>query len=230
MNANPRFRQYRAYKIGILIGIFVLGILVLPEYDNLHASGPMNTGHDALKCVSCHEKARGTLRQQIQANLRFILGRRENSADFVHFPVGNEQCLGCHVRPNDRHPVYRFLEPRFAKARANLSPHLCISCHAEHSGRRVSLTKIEYCQNCHKKTRLRKDPLDVTHVKLIELKLWSSCLGCHDFHGNHIMETPKKIKQIIPGEKIIAYFEGGSSPYGDKLRYKAKKEGDKNGR
>jgi len=48
--------------------------------------------------------------------------------------------------------------------------------------------------------------------------------GCHDFHGNHIMKTKKTVEQIIPAEKIRAYFQGGASPYGDDRHYKAKKE------
>ena len=145
--------------------------------------------------------------------------------DFGHQVVTNENCLACHERPNDRHPVYRFLEPRFLKAREALSPQFCVSCHAEHKGQRVTRTEIDYCVNCHKKTRLRKDPLDVSHERLIALKRWESCLGCHDFHGNHMMKTAKTVEAIIPAEKIRAYFQGGASPYGTERRYKAKKGG-----
>jgi hypothetical protein len=207
-----------------MVGLLGLAVLLLPAYDKFHARGPMNSGHDTLKCESCHQDAPGSLRQQIQANLRYALRLRERLADFSHQDVSNENCLGCHERPNDRHPVYRFLEPRFLKARENLSPQLCVSCHTEHKGQRVTRTEIGYCVNCHKKTRLRKDPLDVPHDRLIALKRWESCLGCHDFHGNHIMKTKKTVEQIIPAEKIRAYFQGGASPYGDDRHYKAKKE------
>ncbi|MGR9046587.1 MAG: cytochrome c3 family protein [Gammaproteobacteria bacterium] len=182
----------------------------------------MNTGHEKVKCSSCHKKAIGTARQQIQATMRFILAQRDRPADFGYKAVDNELCLYCHDRPNDRHPVYRFLEPRFLKARESLSPERCVSCHAEHNGRRVTLTEIGYCSHCHKKTKLRNDPLDVPHDKLIVLKLWDSCLGCHDFHGNHIRQTPKTVDQIISNEEIYVYFEGGSSPYGNERHYKAK--------
>lgn len=219
-----RKSQHRAYKLGIMIGLLGLAVLISPAYDKFHARGPMNVGHDSLRCESCHQDAPGTLRQQIQANLRYAFGFREHLADFGFQDVANENCLLCHERPNDRHPVYRFLEPRFLKARENLSPHLCVSCHTEHMGKRVTRTEIGYCVNCHKQTRLRKDPLDVPHDRLIVLERWETCLGCHDFHGNHIMKTTKTIEQIIPAEKIRAYFQGGESPYGDDRRYKAKKE------
>jgi hypothetical protein len=51
-----------------------------------------------------------------------------------------------------------------------------------------------------------------------------NCLGCHDFHGNHIMKTKKTVEQIIPADKIRAYFQGGESPYGINRHFKAKKE------
>lgn len=219
-----RKRQQPGYKLGMMMGLLALAVLLLPADDRLHARGPMNTGHDTLKCVSCHQAAPGTLRQQIQANLRYLLGQREHSADFGHQAVQNENCLACHERPNDRHPVYRFLEPRFLKARENLGPQRCVSCHAEHQGQRVTRAEIGYCVNCHKKTRVRKDPLDVPHDRLIALKRWESCLGCHDFHGNHIMKTGRKVEQMIPADKILAYFQGGASPYGNERHYKAKKE------
>ena len=221
---KPRKRQHRAYLIGVCLGLVGMTLLFLPDYDRFHVPGPMNTGHEKVKCDSCHQEAPGTARQQIQANLQFVLARRERPADFGYRAVGNDNCLHCHQRPNDRHPVYRFLEPRFLKARENLSPELCVTCHAEHKGQRVTLAEIGYCSQCHKKTKLRKDPLDVAHDKLIVLQRWDSCLGCHDFHGNHIRQTPTKIDQIIPSEKIVTYFKGGASPYGDRRHYQAKKE------
>lgn len=226
MTSSPEIRkpQHQAYKLGIIIGLISLAVLLLPDYDNFHAHGPMNSGHDTIKCESCHQDAPGSYRQQIQANLRYALGLRKRIAHFGHQAVSNENCLSCHERPNDRHPVYRFLEPRFLKARENLGPQQCVSCHIEHKGQRVTLPEIGYCVNCHKQTKLRKDPLDVPHDRLIALKRWESCLGCHDFHGNHLMKTSKTVEQIIPAEKIRAYFQGGPSPYGDERRYTAKKE------
>ncbi|CAG7857395.1 hypothetical protein MCAMS1_02199 [biofilm metagenome] len=223
-NTAARKPQQLAYKLGMLLGLLGLAVLLSSAFDPYHAAGPMNSGHEQLQCKSCHQEAPGTLRQQVQANLRHALGLRERLADIGHQAVTNERCLECHERPNDRHPVYRFLEPRFGKARAALSPHYCGSCHTEHQGRRVTRTDIGYCVNCHKKTRLRKDPLDVPLDRLIALKRWDSCLGCHDFHGNHLMKTPSRVEQMIPAEKIRAYFQAGASPYGDDRHFQAKKE------
>lgn len=213
-----------AYGIGLIVGILALAALLLPISEKYHAYGPMNIGHDTLTCASCHQDAPGSLRQQLQANLRYVLGLRAHAADFGQQKTSNENCLNCHERPNDRHPVYRFLEPRFLKARLAINPQLCVSCHKEHQGQRVTRMPIGYCVNCHKKTKLRKDPLDVPHERLIALDQWDSCLGCHDFHGNHIRHSQKLTRLRIPPEKIHAYFQGGPSPYGNARHYKAKKE------
>ena len=132
MNTSTTTRkpQHLAYKLGTMVGLLGLAVLLLPAYDKFHARGPMNSGHDTLKCESCHQDAPGSLRQQIQANLRYALRLRERLADFSHQDVSNENCLGCHERPNDRHPVYRFLEPRFLKARENLTQKRPAGCAA----------------------------------------------------------------------------------------------------
>lgn len=216
--------QNQAYLTGLCVGLAAWAFSVLPIGEWFHAKGPMNTGHEQLACTACHKDAPGSFRQQIQANVRYALGQRETSAAFGRLPVGNENCLGCHERPNDRHPVYRFLEPRFAQAREKLRPHQCASCHAEHHGQRVTLAETGYCVQCHKNTKLKKDPIDVSHADLIALKQWDSCLGCHDFHGNHIMKTERSVDKRTPVEKVRAYFGGGPSPYGEARYHKAKKE------
>jgi len=184
----------------------------------------MNRGHETVACDGCHRPAPGTLRQQLQANVRYWLGVRATPADFGRSAVGDAVCLDCHDRPNDRHPVYRFLEPRFVKARQAIAPHHCLSCHAEHRGQRVTQPDIGYCVQCHRETRLRKDPLDMPHDRLIALKQWDSCLGCHDFHGNHIYRVPVEAERTVPADRIRGYFTGGPSPYGNTLHYQARKE------
>lgn len=221
---RKRYRQNVGYAAGILLGLLYVGILLIPEEERLHVRGPMNTGHENFKCKSCHESAPGTIRQQIQAAVTYWLGGRSTLVDFGHRDVTNDNCLGCHERPNDRHPVYRFLEPRFLKAREKLQPHLCISCHLEHQGRRVTLKETTYCATCHEETRLKKDPINVSHEQLIKADRWETCLGCHDFHGNHRMDTKTIVEEAWDPTEIRTYFEGGRSPYPKALHQKAKKE------
>jgi hypothetical protein len=181
----------------------------------------MNTGHTQLACVSCHRAAPGTLRQQLQANARFWLGLRSTPADFGKRPVENSDCVTCHERPFDRHPVTRFNEPRFASARKHIAPQNCQSCHREHSGVRVTAS-LGFCENCHAKLKLESDPLDVSHDTLIGQRRWESCLGCHDFHGNHVFTPPREVERVTAAVDLEYYFQGGSSPYPQRLRSQAR--------
>ncbi|MEW6039767.1 MAG: cytochrome c3 family protein [Pseudomonadota bacterium] len=219
-----RRRQNLGFTAGLSLGGLTLVALLLPQDEHWHERGPMNTGHETLHCASCHKPAPGTIRQQLQAGVRHALGLRKTAADFGYREVTNEVCLGCHDRPEDRHPVFRFVEPRFAEARAKLRPQWCVSCHLEHQGLRVSLDRVTYCETCHKDTRLKKDPLDIPHQTLITLKQWESCLGCHDFHGNHVMKTRTRVAEVLAPETLRAYFAGAPSPYPQQKRYPAKKE------
>lgn len=219
-----RRRQNLGYAVGAVAGTLALVALLLPVREAWLARGPMNSGHETLACDFCHQPAPGTLRQQLQANLRHLAGWRRTSADFGREDVTNETCLACHERPDDRHPVYRFLEPRFAKVRAALAPQRCESCHREHRGVRITLAETGYCTNCHEDTRLRRDPVDVSHEQLIAADRWVTCLGCHDFHGNHVMQTATLLADARTPARVRAYFDGGASPYGTERRHPARKE------
>ena len=224
MQISKRLRQNLGLALGIFTGSVILAFLLLPDQHKLHARGPMNTGHEGLRCEYCHQPARGTLRQQVQANARYLLGLRGSAADFGLTPAGNQQCLACHERPNDRHPVFRFNEPRFQEARSELHPETCVSCHLEHRGVRVTVADPGYCQHCHEDTRLKQDPIDISHETLIADENWESCLGCHDFHGNHEMETALQVREAFSPDRIQAYLNGGESPYGAEKQYEPSSE------
>lgn len=197
--------------------------LAWPGNEHLSAAGPMNPGHDGLACESCHRPAPGTLRQQLQANARFAVGMRDAPVDFGERRVENADCTSCHDRPFDRHPVSRFVEPRFAEARAALTVQRCEGCHKEHTGTRVS-APVDYCVQCHSDLQLASDPLDHSHADLVQEQRFDTCLGCHDFHGNHVMRPAREISRIIPVAQLESYFAGGASPYPAQLRRPAKQE------
>jgi len=215
-------RRSTGAKVGFALSAAMLGALLAPGQEHLLAPGSMNPGHEELACESCHVEAQGSIRQQLQANARYLLGLRPDPVDFGRKDVDNGDCLACHRRPFDRHPVFRFNEPRFAEARKKLAPQLCFGCHSEHTGERVSV-QAGYCVQCHDGLEMRSDPLDVSHEKLIAAKRWSTCLGCHDFHGNHVMKTPIRVDQAIAPPRIESYFARGSSPYSKKLLEPASK-------
>lgn len=126
--------------------------------------------------------------------------------------MSNEVCSECHARREERHPTFRFFEPRFDEARAAVDPEHCTSCHAEHTGRRVTC-EVTICKHCHQDTTLKKDPVTPSHASLIHDEAWQTCLGCHDFHGNHVMTTPTDPSRSFSLMAVEDYFDGGASPY-----------------
>jgi hypothetical protein len=224
MKIDPRRkRQFYGIIIGLVLGISIVVVLFMPKYESCTMPGAMNTGHENLSCNECHTPAKGTPGQQIQTNISYLFGMRKTPVTFGLENVDNVKCKACHDRPNDRHPVHRFEEPRFAAARKNIRPTECISCHREHNSVRVTIGNPGYCVNCHKDTKLKNDPLDIPHHELISRSEWNTCLQCHDFHGNHTYKTANLMKDTIALETILRYLKGGPSPYGDKKKYVAKK-------
>jgi len=216
-------KRQMAYSTALVLTAVLAFILLIPSNQNLHAHGPMNVGHEKRKCNDCHELAQGPLRQQLQANVKYLFGFREKPVAMGHQKVSNRQCVTCHERPNDTHPVYRFMEPRFEKVRALLKPQECISCHNEHNAKRVTVDNL-FCQHCHTKLSIKKDVLTISHATLVKQKQWKTCLGCHDYHGNHRMTINKEMDNLISERVVLNYFQGATSPYSLQKKYKAKSQ------
>lgn len=214
-------RRGRLYALAALLPLLAVGTLFLPRGERLRAAGPANPGHEQLTCGQCHRPAEGTVRQQLQANVRFLAGLRGSATEFVHRPVGNPDCVACHENEEDRHAPYRFNEPRFAEARAEIAPQYCVSCHTEHSGRRVTMTPT-FCSQCHAETAIREDPIEPSHATLIAQAKWATCLSCHDFHGNHLRETPQSFDEAVSEADVARYLGAGPPIYGERVRFPAR--------
>jgi len=214
--AKNIFKPY--YAVGATLALTVVLLIKLDPQHRTVVKGQMTHGHEGMACDECHRPASGSIRQQLQAKAAFLLGGRSGDADFITKAPSDSECQDCHVRPTDRHPVYRFLEPRFAQARNAIHPESCMSCHKEHTGERFRVSEIgtEYCQHCHSETTVNNDPLDVSHASLIENMQWSSCLQCHDFHGTHAYNLPTSIKDTISRISLIEYLRDGETVYGTK--------------
>ena len=207
--------RYVGVVIGGVLGLLIAGFLIFPERHSQLAIGPMNTGHEALACQECHTPVRGSTAQQVSANVYHWLGLRNSTIGFGSSDVESVSCLYCHERSDDRHPISRFLEPRFADARKHIKAHMCTTCHTEHRGVRVTQSTIGYCTHCHQDTALENDPISPAHEELVRGDSWNTCLRCHDFHGNHVWDTPAKLIDGVTEEAIRRYFAGGPSPYGN---------------
>ncbi|WP_252730092.1 cytochrome c3 family protein [Zobellia uliginosa] len=214
-----RKRQFWGGLSGLALGVGVILFLSLKTSEEYVSLGPMNNGHNEISCAACHTDANGNLSQQIQSNMAHAFGMRENGVDFGTKDVTVKNCLECHDRPNDRHPTYRFSEPRFRKVIKKIDATTCITCHTEHNGERVSVAAINYCMNCHQDLEVENDPVNISHVKLIANEQWFTCIQCHDFHGNHRYNVPTKLQDTIPLKIIQNYLDGGEDPYGKDKKY-----------
>ncbi len=221
-----RQRQFLGGIIGLITGIALFFFYSLESSEEYVSLGPMNTGHEELSCITCHADAKGNLLNQVQSNISYSVGVRKSSVDFGTKDVDSKNCLECHDRPNDRHPIYRFEEPRFNDANKKVDATTCVTCHSEHHGERVTIDTSEFCMNCHQELIVEDDPLDVDHETLIRNQNWSTCLQCHDFHGNHKYEVPTVLKDTIPLKTIKEYFKGGRDPFGSDKKYRGLSEAD----
>ncbi len=203
-----------AYRWGLIVAAIGGVVLLLPGRELWHAAGPFNTGHTKLECNECHSPAPGNFVGQAFNNLTHAVGLADSAPHFIYAPAGNEECLECHERPDDHHPLTEFMEPEFAEARQAMGVQFCVSCHQQHLGIRVSVAPRAVCQYCHDDMALRDDPIDTPHTTLISEQRWETCMGCHDFHGNHEGEVPTMMSEVLPEEQIQQYFDGGESPYG----------------
>jgi len=218
----------RAYWVGLALAtIILLAFFGSSALDHLLPAGQPNTGHAGLECESCHANAPGTPRQQLQAQVAHWLGQRSRGATFGHETVGNAQCFDCHTRLRDNHAPHLFLEARYAEVRGSLAPHLCVSCHAEHQGRRVTATNGLFCSSCHADMKLATDklvqPASPTHAELTTQGRWDTCMACHDYHGNHTQRVPTQMSRAVPQADVLSYFRGGPSPYGTEVRSLARR-------
>ena len=81
----------------------------------------------------------------------------------------------------------------------------------------AALPPVSYTHLCHADTKVKDDPATPTHAALIRDKRWDTCLGCHDFHGNHHFKPPRDLKDAISPDVIATYLKTGPSPYGERV-------------
>ncbi|KPA22689.1 Doubled CXXCH motif [Shimia sp. SK013] len=222
---SPTARQIRIAAVFAFVPLLVAAGVVLTDRKAMPimSHGPLQAGHSDVRCESCHVPSAGTVRQQLQAKVRFGLGMRDTRVDFGYGAVTSKACLQCHERPNERHPIFRFHEPRFEKAVTQVEATSCLGCHAEHTTHRTTVDLV-FCQACHDDLALKSDPLDVDHATLIADRRWQTCLGCHDFHGNHSAHPPKALEEAFAPLEIEAYLRAGPSPYALPKNFEAKED------
>ena len=68
------------------------------------------------------------------------------------------------------------------------------------------------------------DSAQPSHAELLENEDWATCLQCHDFHGNHVRDVPRKLTQGISQEIVLRYLKGGPDPYGAEKTFTANQD------
>lgn len=224
---KARRRQVYGMLVGLICSAIAVISLKQPDNEPWLSKGPLISGHKDLNCSSCHYEAEGTIRQQLQAKTKFSLGLRHEDLEFGTLKVNNAACQSCHDRPDDHHPVFRFNEARFSEARKTMDATQCSSCHAEHTATLASVPQESMCLSCHQNLKIKNDPLEIPHERLIANPLVISCLQCHDYHGNHELKLATSIKDTIPVQAILSYLRSGADPY---AKEKLKKASTNNGK
>ncbi len=218
-DAGPFWNARRLAYAAAAVVVLALFPFLTGLSDEVHlAIGPATPGHETLACTGCHAQAPGSVRQQLQANVRYLLGNRSQPAAFVYHKVTTKTCESCHSMEKATHAPYMFLEPRYQSVRDTLGPHECVNCHVEHNARRVSLGDTLFCKSCHETLAMKIDPLDVSHAELVKTERWESCAGCHDYHGNHTFKSQIRLANRFPTTTVEEYFQNGPSPYGQRKK------------
>lgn len=220
--APARSLRFKAYAAGAVLALLPL-LVLMPEMQDSRPHGHPNVGHEQLKCVACHAESPASTRQALQAKARHVIGLRETGAVLGMQPVTTATCIQCHANPDDRHAPHRFLEPRFAQARAETGAQQCVSCHREHSGVRVTAASAGYCVSCHADMKVPDDKASPTHDHLVRNARWDTCMQCHDYHGNHRWRTPLRLVDAATVDALDSYLKDGPSPFGGTI-VKARQE------
>lgn len=219
----------RAYGFACIALLGLASVLLWPSAAWLQAAGMPTPGHANLECAACHQPAAGTLRQQVQASVRYFLGLRVEPAAIGNAPVQDSACRECHQRTADRHSLAVLSETRFVEVQAAHGVHHCTGCHQEHHGQRVTAS-AEICSNCHADISIKGDTAVPDHATLLAQEAWDTCMRCHDYHGNHDLSRgeskyPTRFADGFTLEAVREYLGSGDPVYGPKI-VPTKQQGD----
>jgi hypothetical protein len=70
---------------------------------------------------------------------------------------------------------------------------------------------------------MKADPLDESHRMLVAEQRWATCLGCHDYHGNHARRAQRRLRDMLPVDAVAAYLAQGRDPYADTKIHSARR-------
>ncbi len=160
--------------LSLLLSAWLAYLMLSGDNKELFMPGPVSSGHHQIgvACEACHTDPLGGGEVILQA------------------------CIDCHgedrKKPDDSHPVEKFLDPRNADRLENIDATNCITCHTEHRPEitmKDGLTQaIDLCFHCH---------ADVAENRPSHKGMeFTSCKdsGCHNYHNNRALYTEFLLK------------------------------------
>jgi len=137
-----------------------------------------------ILCMSCHDKP-------IKVGEDEVLGSFAAEIEdkiFLHGPVAQDDCHGCHVSHGSEH--FRLLAkeypPQFYAPFSKKNYELCFSCHPE----TVVLTK-----RTSDLTDFRNGDLNLHFLHVNKARRGRTCRSCHATHASNL---PKHIRESVP--------------------------------
>lgn len=135
-------------------------------------------------CISCHNKPLGIDRDNV---LPSFLGQVEGKK-FLHGPVAQKDCSGCHTAHGSDH--FRLLTKEypslFYAPYAEENYELCFSCHSK------ELARTEKTQNL---TEFRNGSANLHYLHVNKDRRGRTCRACHQTHAS---DLPKHIRETVP--------------------------------
>lgn len=138
----------------------------------------------ASLCMACHDKPVAISKDEVLPAFTDQIKDKK----FLHGPVAQSDCSGCHVTHGSEH--FRLLAkeypPQFYAPFSKENYALCFSCHPES----VVLTR-----ETSDLTDFRNGTLNLHYVHVNKLERGRTCRSCHATHASNL---PKHIRESVP--------------------------------
>jgi predicted CXXCH cytochrome family protein len=135
-------------------------------------------------CMSCHDKPVNVSQDKtIESFAAQTKGRK-----FLHGPVAQKDCQGCHITHGSEH--FRLLEkeypPQFYAPFSKDNYELCFSCHPD---------SLVLSKETGELTDFRNGRLNLHYLHVNKAERGRTCRSCHETHASNL---PKHIRDSVP--------------------------------
>lgn len=135
-------------------------------------------------CMSCHDKPVAISKDEIMSGLTDQIANKK----FLHGPVAQKDCKGCHTTHGSDH--FRLLAkeypPQFYAPFSINNYDLCFSCHPQ------SLVLTRQTSDL---TDFRNGDLNLHYVHVNKPRRGRTCRSCHATHASNL---PKHVRESVP--------------------------------